>query len=355
MKNLLSLLFFGTISLLRCLPVVLGDVLLDNSYNAPRQENSHIISASQDQPASSSSIALMLPTIPIGHDVHGLPVKMPLIGAGTWQYNDTIAYQSLCKAFQSGYTLVDTAFGYRNQRGVGRAIRDCFQNRRDSLFVLTKVPGGLTFQETLAAHHQNLFELELSYVDHLMVHFPADWEQNHASKSIRQAQWKALEEIYYAGHARSIGVSHYCSRHLHDILEISTVPIAINQVEYHVGSGDIDSVITTCRDNNITFMSFSPLCGPCQYDKVDSLIDGDLVKSIGEKYNKSGSQVSLRFIVQQALQPDSFVGPVIPKSNSIEHIRANMDIFDFELSKDDMERLFNATRPAAEGGDCDVP
>jgi diketogulonate reductase-like aldo/keto reductase len=296
-----------------------------------------------------------IPNKQIGIDVHGLVVKMPLVGAGTWQYNDTIAYQSLCKAFQAGITFVDTAFGYGNEKGVGKAIRDCYQGRRQDLFVMTKVPGGLTTPQVLAAHHQNMFQLGLDYVDHLMTHFPADWQATKASKHMRQEEWLALEEIYYSGKARSIGVSHYCPQHIDDILEIATVSPSINQVEYHVGSGDLDVVKEKCRHYNITFMSFSPLCGPCQYKAEDSLINGDLVNDIARQYNVTGAQVSLRFIVQQALANNSFIGGVIPKSNNADHIRSNMDLFSFKLSDHDMKRLFEATKPAAEAGDCNVP
>jgi diketogulonate reductase-like aldo/keto reductase len=297
-----------------------------------------------------------IPVKRIGIDVHGWPVCMPLLGAGTWQYNDTIAYQALCKAFNAGIHFVDTAFGYHNERGVGKAIAECYQGRRQELFVMTKIPGGLTFQQTLAAHHQNMFALNLDYVDHLMTHYPADWDAMNASKKMRQEEWRALEEIYYSGKARSIGVSHYCTRHIADILEIATVMPSINQVEYHIGSQDIDDVIETCRQYNITFMSFSPLCGPCSnYDRSDSLIDGALVTSVAEKYNVTGSQVSLRFIVQQALEPNGVFGGVIPKSNNEEHIQSNLNIFSFELSEDDMLLLKKATKPTGESGDCDVP
>ena len=221
---------------------------------------------------------------------------------------------------------------------------------------MTKIPGGLTFQQTLLLHHQNMFALNLEYVDHLMTHFPSDWNMQNASKVMRQEEWRALEEIYYSGKARSIGISHYCPHHIADILEIATVMPSINQVEYHVGSQDVDGVMEICRQNNITFMSFSPLCGPCtNYDPSDSLIDGELVMSIGKKYNVSGSQVALRFIVQQALEPGSVMGGVIPKSNNEEHIRSNLNIFSFELTEDDMSLLRDATKPPAEIGDCDVP
>jgi len=118
-----------------------------------------------------------IPTKFLGMDVHGDPVLLPLVGAGTWQYNDTIAYQSVCKAFHAGYTFVDTALGYGNQRGVGKAIQDCWEGERSDLFVMTKIPGGLNASQVRAAHKQNLLELGLDYVDHLMTHFPSDWDE----------------------------------------------------------------------------------------------------------------------------------------------------------------------------------
>ena len=303
-----------------------------------------------------SSIQIQIPTKTIGQDVYGNGVDLPLLGAGTWQYNDTIAYESVCKAFAAGYTFVDTALGYGNQRGVGRAIANCWTKPRDELFVMTKIPGGLTASETLAAHQQNLDQLGLDYVDHVMTHFPADWHvtPDRSSKERRQEEWMGLENLYYRRLARSIGISHYCPDHIDDVLEVATVQPSINQVEYHVGSGDVDAVIAKCAANRITFMSFSPLCGPCEYEPKDSLINGELVSNIGKKYGVTGSQVSLRFMVQQALERTE-MGGVIPKSNNMEHIQSNMDIFSFELSDEDMKRLSAASKPTGETGDCEVP
>jgi diketogulonate reductase-like aldo/keto reductase len=293
-----------------------------------------------------------IPSKFLGLDVHGRPVYVPLVGAGTWQYNDTIAYQSLCRAFSVGYTFVDTAYGYNNQRGVGAAIRDCWNIKnksREDLFVMTKIPGGLNATQVEEAHQRNLLQLGLDYVDHLMTHYPSDWDgRTGASPESRQREWLALEGIYKRGEARSIGISHYCSKHVWDVMWVATVTPSINQVEYHVGSQDVDHVMDTCSDLGITFMSYSPLCGPCKYEPNDSLVDGDLVNEIASHYvNVTGSQVSLRYIVQQGI-------PVIPKSNTLSHLQSNMDIFDFELSEMHMQRLRMATRPAAQAGDCDI-
>lgn len=105
-------------------------------------------------------------------------------------------------------------------------------------------------------------------------------------------------------------------------------------------------------------MSFSPLCGPCELkDPSDSLISGALVTDIAGNYGPdvTGSQVALRYIVQQALEEGSYIAGVIPKSNNIEHIKSNAHIFEFELRDEDMARLKAASEPGAEGGDCDVP
>jgi len=306
-----------------------------------------------------------IPSITIGVDVAGEDVNLPLLGAGTWQYNDTIAYESVCKAFRQGYTFVDTASNYKNQKGVGRAIKDCWTRDRKDLFVMTKIPGGLGSAEALSAAQENLEDLQLEYVDHLMTHFPADFDvtPSRSSREARQEEWLVLESIYYDGKARSIGMSHYCPSHIDDVLDIASVQPAINQVEYHVGSGDVDHVIEKCKETGITFMSFSPLCGPCEYAPEDSLVHGKIVSEIAENYaNVSGSQVALRFIVQQALSEKSsrtdnrsYIGGVIPKSNNVDHIRSNMDIFSFQLNQEDMEKLRNTQRPAGEGGDCEVP
>ncbi|KAL3940895.1 MAG: hypothetical protein SGBAC_004638 [Bacillariaceae sp.] len=321
----------------------------------------------QNMDPSFSATASDVPTISIGMDVYGNSVDLPLVGAGTWQYNDTIAYESVCKAIQAGYSFIDTAWGYKNQKGVGRALKDCWfgsGKSREDLFLMTKIPGGLNTSEVWETHQQNLKELQLDYVDHLMTHFPADWKETVASPAARQEEWMALEFIYRTGQARSIGVSHYCTQHFEDILREGTVMPSINQVEYHVGSQDIDQVMKYCADHNITFMSFSPLCGPCEYEPQDSLIHGDLVTKIASHYSRSsssqleleksetdgisGSQVSLRYIVQQGI-------PVIPKSNTLSHMVSNRNIFDFELTQEDMDALAGASKPAAEGGDCDVP
>lgn len=309
---------------------------------------------------AASAAGADVPTVTLGQDWQKADVKLPVVGAGTWQYNSTEAYTSLCAAFKLGYQMVDTANMYGNQVGVGKAIKDCWKRPRSELFVMTKVPGGLGAAGVAAAHAQNLKELQVTYVDHLMTHFPSAFPLANgtipdASKAARQAEWRALEAVYATGEARSIGVSHYCARHIEDVMEIATVKPSVDQVEYHVGAGDVDDVIPTLNKYGIHFMSFSPLCGPCNNTKENNLISGDLVTSVAKNYpGVTGAQVALRFIVQQALTKP-FMAGIIPKSNDVYHLAGNIDLFEFNLSDDDMDKLAAATEPKPTPGDCQIP
>merc|ERR1712232_185019 len=190
---------------------------------------------------------------------------------------------------------------------------------RSEIFLTTKVNPDQGENGTVAAHEENLRLLGLDYVDLLLVHFPCNFDGvTDCSMSARQASWRGLERLHKAGKARAIGVSHYCQKHLQDVLDIATVPVAINQQEWHVGmEPDPEGVRSFCDAHNITFQPFSPLCGPCG---THELITGNLVTGIGAAHNKSGSQVSLRWLVENG-------SPVIAKTDNPKHLALNMDLF----------------------------
>jgi diketogulonate reductase-like aldo/keto reductase len=304
---------------------------------------------------ATSAVAIPTPTVEIFPGVN-----MPLVGAGTWQYNNSQAYNSVCNAFDAGYTYVDTAWGYGNQQGVGQALQDCWFAKgrtREDLFIMTKIPGGLDADEVRLYHSQNLAWLGIGHVDSLLTHFPCDWNETpeRCNPKRRQEQWLAMEGLYNAGLTKSIGVSHYCKQHIDDVLAVATVMPSINQVEWHVGSQDVDNVIEYSRSKGIFFQSYSPLCGPCTYEPQDSLITGDLVTGIAANYpGVSGSQVSLKYLVQYAETQSHYAG-VIPKSDNPAHLASNLDLFHFTLSDKDMASLAAATKPPGEPGDCDAP
>jgi diketogulonate reductase-like aldo/keto reductase len=269
-------------------------------------------------------------------------VFFPMVGLGTWQYNNSQAQTAVGLALNMGYTMIDTANVYGNQVGIGAALK-ASKRLRSSYFITTKINGGLDFDAATAALNQNLQELGVDYVDLTLTHFPASWDGK-GGKAMRQAGWKALEAFKKAGKTKSIGISHYCKSHVADILEINTTAIALNQVEFHIGMipwGDnATDYMDYDRSIGVTYMSFSTLCGPCG---TNELVAGPLVTGIGAKYGKSGAQVSLKWAVQQGI-------PVVPKSSDPGHLAENVDLFGWELSDDDMRVLNSQKSPVPAGG-----
>lgn len=303
---------------------------------------------------------LAIPTVEIAPGVH-----LPMAGLGTWQYNSSVAEAAALTALKMGYVHIDTALGYDNQDGIARAIKSSGRPR-DSFFITSKIPGGLSEEDAASNLTLALSQLDLDYVDLMLTHFPATWT-GEGGKAMRQAQWRAMEQFVRAGKAKAIGVSHYCKSHVQDILEIATIKPAVNQVQYHVGMGPLNPAgsgdnATDYKEYmssvGITYQSFSPLCGPCAGTDHLELITGELVTSIGKKYGKSGPQVALKWQVQSGI-------PVIPKTSNPKHMAENIDLFSWTLSDGDMHALNAATKPMVAGdmgpagvpvsGDCPVP
>jgi len=289
------------------------------------------------------------PTIPMS-GVEGM-MDMPLVGLGTWQYNSSVAEQAVIDALQIGFRHVDTALGYDNQIGVGAGLKKA-NLKRQEFFVTSKIPGGLNASATEAALDLALQQLGLDYVDLMLIHFPATWT-GVGGAAMRKEEWLALEKWAKAGKARAIGISHYCKSHIEDILSVATLPIALNQVMYHVGMGMSPNLGNDykeyCQSVGIVYMSFSTLCGPCGKEKME-LINGPLVTEIGKAHNVTGAQVALRWAVQQGI-------PVVPKSSKLQHLKEDFDLFSFSLTQAEMDKLTSATSPstgAADSGDCEI-
>jgi len=288
-------------------------------------------------------------------------VDLPMVGLGTWQYNDTVAEAATTMALDLGYTHIDTALGYRNQVGIARALK-ASSRTRDSYFITSKIPGGLSYADAMSNLTLSLAQLGLDYVDLMLVHFPATWG-GQGGKAARIAEWTAMQDFQKQGKAKAIGVSHYCEQHLDELLEMDGVKPAINQVEFHVGMGS-DNLNSTDMPfpkkpsdqpsyRGVVYQAFSSLCGPCQTasgapDK--ELVDGPFLTAIGKKYGKSAAQVSLKWVVQQGI-------PVLPKSSHKAYQLENMDLFDWTLTEEDMSALTTHATPndvAGGSGDCAV-
>jgi len=243
-------------------------------------------------------------------------VEIPLIGMGSWEYNSSVAEDSYRKALSVGFTLFDTAYGYHNQDGVGRALSTV---PRSHFFLETKVPGcgldGVSDDSPEACANgtkemleANLKELNMSYVDLVLIHEPPKGAFDIRSCSLVcdqvKAQWKVLQDFYEQKKARAIGVSNYCYSCMECLdWNDGTVTPMVNQVEYHIGMGTASGIhgdkgMKTFADaHGVVMQAYSALGGDDTFRKA--IIEGDLEKEIGKAHNVSSVQVALKWIVEQ--------------------------------------------------------
>ena len=249
---------------------------------------------------------------------------MPGVGFGTWKSKDgEDAYNSIIEAFKAGYRHVDTAAMYRNEASVGKAVRECGLKRED-IFVTSKVWNkNRGYEKTMAAFEKTLATMELDYLDLYLIHWPAiplqfeDWDQ------INLDTWRALTDLYKAGKIKAIGVANFYPKHLESLMK-TEVPPMVNQIEYHPGYTQ-DEVVKYCQENGIVVQGWSPLGN-------GAVLGSEFLAEMAAKYNKSVAQICLRFAVQNGIVP-------LPKSVTPERIAANLDIYDFELSEEDMAAI----------------
>ena len=243
--------------------------------------------------------------------------KIPMFGLGTYQAPPgQKTYDAIRYALKIGYRLIDTARLYENEEIVGKAIRDS-GIPREEVFVTTKLwNSDHGYDSTLAAFDRSLRRLGLDYVDLYLIHWPVPGK--------RMESWKALEHLQKQGRCRSIGVSNYLVRHLEELLGVSDVVPAVNQVEFHPFLFQ-KSLLEYCRDKEIQLEAYSPLT------KGQRLNDPG-IKRIAAAYFKSPAQIMIRWGLQHEVVE-------IPKSTNEERISENARIFDFEISREDMAAL----------------
>lgn len=246
-------------------------------------------------------------------------VKMPWLGFGVFRVNEgEEAIESVKAAIKTGYKSIDTAAVYGNEKGVGKAIADSGVPR-DELFITTKLwNADQGYQSTLDAFEVSMEKLGLDYLDLYLIHWPLPSEGKY------KETWKAFEKLYNDGRVRAIGVSNFKKHHLEDILEDCEVKPMVNQVEYHPLFPQ-QEIHEFCRQNQIQLEAWSPLA-------QGKLVDDPTLGEIGEKYGKTAAQVILRWVHQNEVV-------TIPKSTNPERIAQNADIFDFELTQEDMDKI----------------
>ena len=247
----------------------------------------------------------------------GAGQTIPQIGLGLWQVKNADQFdQAFDAAATAGYRHFDSAQAYRNEAMLGAAWQRQGLDRQD-IFITTKIAvEQFGHGRTMKSLAGSLQKLRTDYVDLLLLHFPVPL--------LRQASWRALEDIQAAGGARAIGVSNYTIKHLEAMKDYARVMPAVNQVELHVFLQQPE-LIDYCRANDIVVEAYSPLAhGKDMQDEV--------VSALAQKYHKSYAQIMLRWCIESGLV-------VLPKSVTASRIQENIDIFDFQLSAEDLATL----------------
>ncbi|GAB4075098.1 aldo/keto reductase [Barrientosiimonas marina] len=246
-------------------------------------------------------------------------LEMPQLGFGVWQVPDEEAETSVAKALEVGYRSIDTAKVYGNEEGVGRAIAASGVPRED-LFITTKLwNSDQGYDSTLEAFDASLERLGLDYVDLYLIHWPMPEVDNYVET------YKAMEKLYHDGRVKAIGVCNFNIEHLQRLLDECEVVPVLNQVECHPYLQQQD-VKAFCAEHNIYVEAWSPLMSG------GNALQDDVIGDLAKKHNKTIAQVILRW----HLQTEAIV---IPKSVTPARIEENFDVFDFELTAEEMEQM----------------
>ncbi len=244
-------------------------------------------------------------------------VKMPWLGFGVYQIEDGNEVESAVKyALESGYRSIDTAAVYKNETGVGNAIKESGVARED-IFLTTKVwNDDMRQSRTAQAFEESLEKLQTDYVDLYLVHWPV--------AGFYKETWEEMEAIYKSGRAKAIGVSNFLVPHLEDILQDCNVVPAINQIEFHPYLVQPE-LLSFCKSKQIQVEAWSPLM-------QGHIVEVPTIQEMAKKYNRTEAQVVLRWSLQHGVV-------TIPKSSNPKRIFENMQVFSFELSQEDMDAL----------------
>lgn len=243
-------------------------------------------------------------------------ISMPRFGLGVWrtragsETEDAVGW-----ALDAGYRLIDTAVAYGNEVEVGKSVRASSVPRQE-IFVTSKIQNSdLSYDSTKAALDASISRLDIGYVDLYLIHWPVnDW----------QGAWHALEERCQTGDIKAIGVSNFMQHHLEELLDLGDFRPAVNQFEYHPYLQQPD-LVEFCHNNGIAVIAWAPIMRG-RVAGVPELV------AIGEKYGKSAVQVTLRWMLQTDII-------TIPKSAHKHRIESNADLYDFELSDEDIQAI----------------
>ena len=258
-------------------------------------------------------------------------VEMPTLGLGVWKMeNNDEVKTAVQAAIDSGYKAIDTAAAYKNEEGVGAAIKESSTARED-LFITSKVwNDDQGYESTLKAFEDTVTKLGVDTLDLYLIHWPVEGKYKET--------WKAMEKLYKDGRIRAIGVSNFHPAHLEDLMKDAEIKPMVNQVEFHPLLNQ-QELRDYCKQHSIQMEAWSPLA-------QGKLLNNDVVKQIADQHGKSTAQVIIRWDLEHEVV-------TIPKSSNPERIKQNFDVFDFELTKDDIRAIDELNQNERMGPDPD--
>lgn len=258
-------------------------------------------------------------------------IEMPYFGLGVYKVEEGQQTEATVQAaLQIGYRLIDTAAFYENEEGVGSAIRESGVPRKD-IFVTTKVwNSDQGYDSTLKAFESSFNKLGLDYIDLYLIHWPV------AAKY--KETWKALERLYQEGAVKAIGVSNFQPHHLEDLMSTANEKPTVNQIECHPLLTQTE-LKKFCKKHDIKVEAWSPIAR-------GRVLDHPVLVKLAEKHQKSPAQIILRWHLQHDVI-------IIPKSVNEKRLKENADIFDFELTAEDMNQIDSLNQNQRFGSDPD--
>lgn len=267
-------------------------------------------------------------------------MKVPSIAFGTWKFhNDETTVEIIKNAIESGYRYIDTAKAYGNEEVIGKGIKTSKIAREDIII------GGKLWNEDrgydniIKACQETIKRLECDYLDIYLVHWPASPAVHENWKEINQETWNAMEYLYEQGLVKAIGVCNFKVNQLEELIKKCKVKPMVNQIEFHPGFMQKE-IVDYCKEKDILVEAWSPL-GSGRMLKKEEL------KTVAQKYGKDVAQICIKWCLQNEVLP-------IPKTKDTDRMKSNLNVFDFEISAEDMQYLNNLPYLGGSGLDSET-
>ncbi|MFV0177939.1 aldo/keto reductase [Empedobacter falsenii] len=252
-------------------------------------------------------------------------IDIPAIGFGTWLLEGEKVTEPLKIALEKGYTHIDTAAIYKNEKEIGVVLQSQNIDRKE-LFITSKCWNSERgYEKALAAFEQTLTDLQTDYLDLYLIHWPANETQfpdNWAA--LNASTWRAFEEIYTSGKAKAIGVSNFNINHLEALFETAKIKPMVNQIEIHPGHSQPE-LVDFCKQNDLLVQAWSPLGS-------GRILENELIISLANKYNVSVGQICINYCLAKEILP-------LPRSSSEKNIEANLTSDNFKLIAEDIKAI----------------